>query len=318
MLAYVLRRLLVAAPVLVGILLISFILVQLMPGDPVRALMSPEEMAASPEYVARRRAELGLDDPVLVQFLAWVRELAQGHLGYSFHGRVPVAELIGERIGPTVLLALVALAIALIVGISIGVVAALRQNSWFDYLASIGSMAAVSIPAFFLGLMAIYIFSIQLGILPTGGLRSLTSDGSLGDSIRHLVLPAGVLAASLVGPYVRYTRQGMLEVLRQDFMTTARAKGVPRFGVVVGHGLRNTLIPLTTVIALQLPGLLTGVLIIEVIFSWPGLGQLVYDSIIGRDYPVIIATVFFSAVLVMVANLLADLLAAVLDPRIRL
>lgn len=318
MLAYVARRLLIAVPVLFGILLISFILVQMMPGDPVRALMSPEEMAASPEFIERRREELGLNDPVVVQFFTWVRELFQGNLGYSFHRKTAVTEMIGERLGPTILLAVTGLVLGLAIGVTIGVIAALKQNSWFDYVSAAASMAAVSIPAFFLGLAAIYVFSVQLGVLPAGGMRSLAGEGSFTDSVRHLILPASVLAASLIGPYVRFTRQGMLEVLRQDYMTTAKAKGVPRFGVVVGHGLRNTLIPLTTVIALQIPGLLAGVLIIEVIFSWPGLGRLTFDAVGGRDYPVLIAGVFLSAVLVLVFNLLSDLLAAVLDPRIRL
>ncbi|NDL56667.1 ABC transporter permease [Phytoactinopolyspora mesophila] len=319
MLTYVVRRLIIAVPVLFGILLISFVLVQMMPGDPVRAMLSPEELTASPEYVARRRAELGLDDPVVLQFVAWVREVAQGNLGYSFRRRVPVTQMIGDRLAPTVLLASVALAFAVVIGMAVGVVAALKQNSWFDYLSAVGSMAAISIPNFFLGLIAIYVFAIKLGVLPTGGMRTLAAaDTTLGDSLRHLVLPAGVLAANLVGPYVRFTRQGMLEVLRQDYMTTAVAKGVPRRGVILRHGLHNTLIPLTTVIALNIPALLTGVLIVEILFSWPGLGRLTFEAIVGRDYPVIIAMVFMSAVLVMVFNLLADLLAAVLDPRIRL
>ena len=319
MLSYLARRLLVAVPVLFGILLVSFFLIQLMPGDPVTALMSPEERGASPELVARRRAELGLDEPVVVQFFAWLAEVLQGNLGYSFHSRGSVTQLIAERLGPTLLLTLTALVVAVLSGVAIGVLAALRQNTWFDYVSSVLSMAAISIPTFFLGLTAIYVFSIQLGVLPTGGMRTLSADdASLWDGIRHLLLPAGVLAAYLVGPYVRFTRQGMLEVLRQDYMTTARAKGVPRLAIVVGHGLRNTLIPLTTVIAMQIPALLTGVLMIEVIFSWPGLGSLAYDAVGGRDYPVLIATVLLGALLVMIFNLFADLLAAALDPRIRL
>ncbi|WP_129670085.1 ABC transporter permease [Phytoactinopolyspora endophytica] len=319
MLSYIAHRIIISVPVLAGILTISFVLVRMMPGDPVRALMSPEEIAASPEFVARRRAELGLDDPIPVQFIAWVREVSQGNLGYSFRQRVSVTQMIGDRLGQSVLLALTGLIIALVVGIIIGVLAALKQNSWLDYLSSAGSMIAVSIPIFFLGLIAIYVFAIRLGAFPTGGMRTLTAEGtSLADTARHLALPAGVLAVNLMGPYVRYTRQGMLEVLRQDYLVTAKAKGVPQLSIAVTHALRNALLPLTTVIALQIPFLLTGLVIIEVIFSWPGLGHLMFTAIGGRDYPVIVAMVFMSAVLVMVFNLLADLLAAVLDPRIRI
>lgn len=319
MLTYAARRLTIAVPVLIGILFISFVFVQLLPGDPIRALLSPEEAAASPEYIARRRDELGLDESLLIQFVTWVREALQGNLGYSFHQRVAVTELIAERIGPTILLVTAGVSVALLIGVLVGVLAALKQNSLFDYASAVGSMITISIPNFFLGLVAIYVFSLWLGILPTGGMRTLAApDTSLWDSIRHMVLPVGVLAATLVGPYVRLTRQSMLDVLRQDFVTTARAKGVPRRGVVVRHGLRNALVPLVTVLAIQIPELLGGVLIIEMIFSWPGLGRLAFDSVIGRDYPVIIALALTSALLVLAFNLLADLVTAALDPRIRL
>ncbi|AYY12413.1 ABC transporter permease [Actinobacteria bacterium YIM 96077] len=320
MLSYVGRRLLISVPVLFGILGISFIFVQMLPGDPVRALMSPEELAtASPEYIEQRRSELGLDKPIFVQFAAWIGEVLQGNLGHSFRRNTPVADMIFERIGPTAILAITALSIALIIGVLLGTFAALKQNSWFDYLSSVTSMMAVSIPNFFLGLMAIYIFSISLGIFPTGGMRTLAaSNPSALDRVHHLILPALVLAINLIGPYVRYTRQSMLEVIRQDYITTARAKGVPWMKVVFGHGLRNALIPLTTVIAIQVPILLTGLLVIETIFSWPGLGRLTFESIMGRDYPVIVAIVFISAVFVVLFNLLADVTAAALDPRIRL
>jgi peptide/nickel transport system permease protein len=318
-LAYVARRLLISVPVLLGILVVSFVFLQMLPGDPVRAMLKPEQLAgASPEYLAQRRAELGLDGPVPVQFVAWIRQLLQGNLGYSFHKSVPVTHLIGERIWPTVILAFTGMGIALLVGVSIGVLAALRQNSLFDYVSATGSIIAVSIPGFFLGLIAIYVFALWLGILPSGGIRTLGADPTFGDSLGHLVLPVGVLSSTLVGPYVRFTRQSMLEVLHQDHITTARAKGVPRRGVIIGHGLRNALIPLTTILCLQIPGLLSGVLIIEQLFSWPGLGRLGFQAVMSRDYPVVMAFVLLGSTLVMIFNLLADLLAAVLDPRIRL
>lgn len=315
---YVIRRLAISVPVVLGILLISYVLVQMMPGDPVRAMMSPEEIAASPELVEFRREQLGLNQPVLVQFFVWLRELSQGNLGFSIRRGVPVGDMIAERVGPTVLLASVGLLLALVVGVTIGILSALKQNTWIDYSASVGSVAAISIPSFFLGLLAIYVFSISLGLLPSAGTRTLGAEPSLANSIKHLTLPACVLAASLVGSFVRFTRQGMLEVLRQDHITTAKAKGVPYRRIIVKHGLRNALIPLTTMLAVLIPGLLGGVLIVETIFSWPGLGRLFFESIGARDYPVVISMVLISAILVVACNLLADLLAAVLDPRIRL
>lgn len=320
MLTFLVRRVALAIPVLFGILLIAFIFVHMLPGDPAQMMMSPDQLAGpdSAQYLARRRAELGLDQPLPVQFLAWARDVFQGNLGYSYHQRVPVTELIGQRVGATFLLTGAGVALALVIGVPTGVFAALRQNSWFDYTAAAGSMLAISIPVFFLGMAGIYVFAIWLGILPSGGMNSLGQQGSFVDTLEHLILPAGVLSAVLVGPYVRYTRASMLEVMRQDFITTANAKGVPRRGVVVAHGLRNALVPLITVLAVQVPALLAGAVVTETIFSWPGLGRLVLEAINSRDYPVILAIVMMSAVLVMLFTLIADVVTALLDPRIRL
>jgi peptide/nickel transport system permease protein len=180
------------------------------------------------------------------------------------------------------------------------------------------SMVAISIPVFFLGLMAIYFFSLQLGWFPPGGRATLGIQDSLSDTVSHLTLPACVLASVLIGPYVRYVRQSMLEVLSMDYIRTAVAKGVPRTRIIFRHALRNALIPLTTVLAIQIPALLAGTLVIETVFAWPGLGQMVYQAISDRDYPIILAVVLLSATLVVVFNLIADIVAAVLDPRIRI
>lgn len=318
MLRYLLRRLLIAIPVLFGILFLAFIMTRSLPGDPLLMMMNVEEFNASEEYLEQRREQLGLDQPVPVQYVAWVGEVFQGNLGTSFHRREPVLDLIGGRIGPTVLLTGSSVLLALLIGVPTGVFAAIKQNSWFDYTSATGSMLAISIPNFFLGLMAIFFFSLQLGWLPTGGLYSLGTEPTLWNRIHHLIMPAGVLSAVLIGPYVRYTRQSMLDVLRQDYITTATAKGVPRRSILIFHGLRNALVPLTTVIAIQIPALLAGTVIIETIFTWPGMGQLVLEGITRRDYPIIIGVVVVSAVLVMIFNLIADLLAAILDPRIRI
>ncbi len=319
MLAFVTRRIGIAIPVLFGIMLLGFVFVHMLPGDPVQLLISPDQLTGpdSAAYLEAARQELGLDKPLPVQFLLWAKDVVTGNFGMSYAQRVPVTEVIGPRWTATVTLALSAVVIALVVGVPAGVVSALRQNTWVDYTSATVSMLAISIPVFFLGLLAIYVFAIVLGVLPSGGMNTL-GEQSFADSLRHLILPACTLAAVLVGPFVRYTRASLLDVLRQDFITTAEAKGVPQTQVVVSHGLRNALIPLVTVLAVQVPALLAGTVITETIFSWPGLGKATLDAISARDYPVILAVVLLSAVLVMVFNLLADIAAALLDPRIRL
>ena len=318
MLAYLIRRILIAVPVLLGILAMTFVLVHMLPGDPATALLTPEELQGDPDIIERRRAELGLDQPIPVQYVAWLGELFDGNLGVSFHRKVPVAEMIKPRVVPTLILSGSGVLVALAIGVPVGIAAALRQNTKFDYASGVGSMLSISIPTFFQGLIAIYVFSIWLRWLPSGGMRTLGIPPSGQDLLKHLILPAGVLSAVLMGPYVRYTRQSLLDVLRLDHVTTARAKGVPYMGVVVKHAFRNSLIPLTTVLAVQIPALLAGTVIIEYVFSWPGMGRLVIEGINTRDYPVILAVVMITAVLVLVFNFLADTTAAILDPRIRL
>lgn len=320
MLSYTIRRLLIAVPVLLGIMLIAFVFVHLLPGDPVRLQIDPTQLTGpdSQQYLAHKRAELGLDKPLPVQWLYWMKQMFTGNFGYSFQQGLPVTTLIGQRAGATVLLSLTAVVLAVVIAIPIGVLAAVKQNSVVDYGASALSMLAISIPVFFLGLMAIYLFALQWHLFPTGGRQTLGVPSSLSDTLSHLAMPACVLAAVLLGPYVRYVRQSMLDVLRQDFITTAKAKGASTTRVIFRHALRNALIPLTTVLAVQIPALLAGTVVIETVFAWPGLGQLVFQSIQGLDYPVILCVVLISAILVLVCNLLADLIAAVLDPRIRL
>jgi peptide/nickel transport system permease protein len=320
MAAFVLRRLAIAVPVIIGILILAFCFVHLLPGSPMQMLIPPNDLSgpASAKYIANMEAQFGLNKPLPLQWLDWMGQLFQGNLGYSYNQQVSVTSLIGQRIGGTLLLSLTALLLALVIAIPLGVTAALKQRSWFDYLAVGVSMLAISIPVFFLGLMAIYFFSLRLGWLPPGGRNTLGAVNSLADTIKHLAMPACVLAAVLLGPYVRYVRQSMLEVLRMDYIRTAIAKGVPRRQVIFGHALRNALIPLTTVLAIQIPALLAGTLVIETVFAWPGLGKLVYDAISNRDYPIILAVVMLSAALVVAFNVVADIVAALLDPRIRL
>jgi len=320
MVAFIARRLAIAVPVLLGILLIAFFFVHLLPGSPIQMMINPNQLSGpdSTKYLASLKSELGLDKPLPVQWFDWMVQVFRGNLGYSYQENVPVTTLISQRVGATVTLSLTALLLALVIAVPVGVVAAFKQRSWFDYVSVGLSMVAISIPVFFLGLMAIYFFSLHLGWFPPGGRNTLGVEDSLSDTISHLALPGCVLASVLIGPYVRYVRQSMLEVLHMDYIRTAIAKGVPRMRIVFRHALRNALIPLTTVLAIQIPALLAGTLVIETVFAWPGLGQMVYQAINDRDYPVILAVVMLSAALVVVFNLIADIVAAVLDPRIRI
>jgi ABC-type dipeptide/oligopeptide/nickel transport system permease component len=316
---WLIRRLLISIPVLLGITVLSFIFVRLAPGDPVRMMINPEYLAGgAEEYIALRRAELGLDKPLPVQYVAWVGEVARGNLGYSFFDRRPVGDILKERIWPTVELMGTALVLALLVGIPIGLTAAMRQYSPFDYASAIISLATISTPSFFLGLAAIYIFSLKLNLVPTSGMFTAGAPRTLGDDLHHLILPAAILGLNLSGPFVRYARSSLLEVIRQDYLTTARAKGLPGRIVVMRHAVPNALIPLITVIGIQVPLLFAGAVVIEQIFSWPGMGQMALASITQRDYPVLTGFILIVALLVLVSNLLADFAYAVVDPRIRL
>jgi peptide/nickel transport system permease protein len=316
---WIIRRLLISIPVLLGITMLSFVFVRLAPGDPVRMMINPEYMAGgAEEYIQRVRAQLGLDRPLPVQYVAWLGEVLQGNLGYSYFDRRPVTEVIRERVWPTVELMGAALTLALCVGIPIGLLAAIRQYSALDYASAVISLATISTPSFFLGLAAIYIFSLKLNLLPTSGMFTAGAPRTFWDDLQHLILPATILGLNLAGPFVRYARSSLLEVIRQDYLTTARAKGLKQRLVIVRHALPNALIPLITVVGIQIPALFAGAVVIEQIFSWPGMGQLALASITQRDYPVLVGFILIVAVLVMFSNLLADVAYAVVDPRIRL
>jgi peptide/nickel transport system permease protein len=316
---WIIRRILISIPVLLGITLCSFVFVRLAPGDPVRMMINPEYMAGGAEdYIARQRALLGLDQPLPVQYVAWLAELGRGNMGYSFFDRRPVGDIIKERVWPTTELMGAALLLALVVGVPLGLLAAIRQYSLLDYASAVLSLATISTPSFFLGLAAIYVFSLKLNLLPTSGMFTAGSPRGIGDDLQHLVLPAAILGLNLAGPFVRYARSSLLEVVRQDYLTTARAKGLKGLTVVVRHALPNALIPLITVVGIQVPALFAGAVIVEQIFSWPGMGQLALASISQRDYPVLMGFTMVIAVLVLISNLCADIAYAIVDPRIRL
>lgn len=312
--AYVLRRLGAAVPVLIGIMLLSFVLVQSMPGDPLQMLIPPELLQGNEEFVAAQRARYGLDDPLIIQFLHWGKELLKGNLGYSFHIAQPVRDVLIERAWSSFVLMGGSMLLAFATAVPVGMRAALRRNKTFDHVASALGMSVIAIPSFFTALLAIYVFGVKLRWLPAGGVGH---DGFL-DYIEHAVLPIAVLAAVLFGPYMRYTRQAALEVLNEPYITAARARGVSPSKVVFKHVLKNAAIPIATVTIVQIPLLVGGAIVVEKMFAWPGTGGLVFNAITTRDYPVIIGFTLVVAVIVVISQLLLDLVIAWLDPRVRL
>ncbi|MDR7482523.1 MAG: ABC transporter permease [Armatimonadota bacterium] len=311
---YLVRRALVALPILLGITVLSYLIMSLTPGDPVTMLVNPSMSEADMEI--KRRA-LGLDQPVYVRYVRWLGEVLRGNLGYSFSSGAPVAKRIGERIGPTLTLTGTALGLSYLIAVPTGVLVAVRRYTWTDYVATFFAFLGISLPTFFLGLAGIYVFALRLRWLPTGGTMTLGGDGGVLDLAWHLVLPASVLAVAGAGALMRYVRSSMLEVLGQDYVRTARAKGLAEVLVLRRHALRNALIPVVTLAGLQIPALLAGAVITEQIFEWPGMGRLTIEAINQRDYPVLMGITLITAVLVAAGNLLADLTYAYIDPRIR-
>ncbi len=314
---YILRRLMISIPVLFGITLVTYLIVAMAPGDPVSALVNPEQVAElGPGWLEQQREELGLNKPLPVRYGLWMKEILQGNLGYSYSDRQPVADKISERIWPTFKLMLTVQLLALLIAVPIGIVSAVKQYSFIDYFATIFGFTTISIPSFFLALAGIYIFAIKLRILPTAGMSTIGEPPSILDSLHHLILPATVLGLAQAAPLIRYTRSSMLETIRQDYVRVARAKGLSEGNVLIRHALRNALIPLVTVIALTLPQMLGGTVIIEQVFSWPGMGTLAIKAVRGRDYPTIMAINMIGAVAILISSLIADVIYAWIDPRI--
>jgi peptide/nickel transport system permease protein len=314
--AFIIRRLLIALPVTLLITLIMFVIINLAPGDPIDMFVGQQGL--KPDEIERLRADLGLNEPVYVRYVKWLGQLFQGNLGYSYLDNQPVIHRLAERLVPTVSLMIFVILLSHAVALPIGVLSAIRQYSWLDYLATGVAFFGVSFPNFFAGLVAIYIFSLSLGWLPTGGLETMGAGFSVADRLYHLLLPGMVLAFREMGVLVRYTRSSMLDVIRQDYVRTARAAGLSEWSVTFRHALRNALLPLITMLGLMIPRLFAGVVIIEQIFQWPGMGRLAIEAILSRDYPVLMGLTLGSAVAVLVGNLLADILYAMADPRIRL
>jgi len=314
LLQYLLKRILVALPVLVGVTAISYLIISLAPGNAVDILIDPNQ---TPGQAQRMREELGLNQPIPVRYAKWLGELARGNLGYSFLTRRPVAERISERLSPTLSLAFAAIFVAYLVALPVGVISATRQYSAADYVSTGFALIGNSLPTFFLGLSFIYLFSVRVRWFPTGGMSTIGATPTPNDFIVHLTLPALVLGMSILGAVMRYARSSMLEVMRQDFVRTARAKGVTGRTVIYKHALRNALIPVITLLGIQLPVLFGGAIITEQVFGWPGMGRLTIEAITQRDYPVLMALNLVTAVMVVGGGLFSDVLYVVVDPRIR-
>jgi peptide/nickel transport system permease protein len=315
---FILKRIVVSVPVLIGVTMLSFLFVSLAPGDPVTAMISPADRATlGPEWVAERKHQLGLDKPVMVRYGIWLGQVVRGNLGYSLVGGQSVALQVRQRLGPTALLMGSALFLAICLGIPLGIVAAVRQYSIIDYIATVFGFLTISTPSFFLGLGLMYIFAVRMGVLPTSGMRTLGVPHSTRDLAEHMILPVTVLALVQTPLIMRFARATMLETLRQDFVTTARAKGLRERAVLVRHAFRNALIPLITILGISLAELFSGAVITETIFQWPGMGLLIIRAVNSRDYPLILGTIMVTATLVLLSNLIADILYGVADPRIR-
>lgn len=308
---YLLSRLLQAVALVVVVSIVMFALIAGAPGGP--AILVQQDVTAEAAETMRRN--LGLDDPIHVQYLRWASRMLRGDAGVSLSNSRPVATLLGQRFGATALLASAALGLAIVVAIPVGVLSALWRNRPFDRIATALAFMGVSVPNFWLGIMMIILFSVTLGWLPSAGTGG--GDAPWDARLRHLIMPAVVLSASSLAQLTRYTRASMISVLREDFIRTARAKGVPQSAVLTRHALRNGLIPVITVIGVIMPRLFSGAAITESIFAWPGLGRLAVDAALQRDFPVIMSLTLLVSVLVIVASLVVDLLYAVVDPRIR-
>ncbi|HEY0201194.1 MAG TPA: glutathione ABC transporter permease GsiC [Burkholderiaceae bacterium] len=304
MLHYVVRRLLGLLPTLLIVAVLVFLFVHMLPGDPARLAAGPD---AGPETVALVRQELGLDQPLPQQFAHFFVRLLQGDLGTSLRSQRPVATEIGERFMPTLLLTVTSMAWAVVFGMGIGIVSALWRNQWPDRLGMTLAVSGISFPAFALGMVLMQVFSVQLGWLPTVG----------ADSWRHYILPSLTLGAAVAAVMARFTRASFIEVIGEDFVRTARAKGVPEKWVVFKHCLRNALIPVVTMMGLQFGFLLGGSIVVEAVFNWPGLGRLLVDSVDMRDYPVIQALVLLFSLEFILINLAVDVLYGLINPAIR-
>ena len=320
MINYILRRLAQTFAVILVLSFVCFYLMSLMPGDPIDIMVSSNPKITA-EDVARLKALYGLDQPIHIRYANWVGNILSGDLGYSRTYRVPVEEIMGPRLVNTFWLSFAALSLSLLVALPLGIYTALKPNSKFDYIVNFFSFAGISIPSFWLALVLIIVFAVKFPILPAGGTMTITDEqlgfwATLIDRAQYLVLPVLSLSIQQIGRFSRFTRSTMIEVMRNDFIRTAKAKGLNRQVVIWKHGFRNALIPLITILALSFSSLFSGAILTETVFAYQGVGKLVYDSIVGNDYNVAMISFVISVSMVLLANFIADILYGVADPRI--
>ena len=302
-------------PLLLGISLVLFAVIHLAPGGPLDVYA--DNPSVTPAALARISTAYGLDRPLPIQYLLWLKSMLTGDWGFSIRTGRPVLVELAERIGPTLELGGLAMGLAFVLAVPLAVAGAARAGGWIDHLLGAMSLLGLSIPVFWLALLLQLLFSVALGWLPSAGLRSIGGDGSLGDRLAHIVMPASVLALATLASWSRYLRAGMMDALGQDYVRTARAKGVGDITVLFHHALRNAIVPAVSVIALDLASVISGAVITEAVFGWPGVGALFIESMDGRDYPVLMGVLMMGSAAVILANLLADLVQAALDPRLR-
>ena len=315
MAAFLAKRLLIAIPTIFGVTLVVFTVIQVTPGDPAAIAAGP---VASDEQIEELRERLGLDKPIIVQYFNWIGNAAQGDLGRSIQFRRPVTEQIVDKAGNTALLVFTAVGIAAVVGIGLGLLSGSRPNTWMDRVARVFGSMGISMPEFALGIVLIIIFSVELDILPTSGMRppgSTTTE--FGELAKHLVLPAVTLAVPQIAITMRLTRSSFLQVISQDYIRTARAKGLSESLVLSRHALRNILIPLVTIVGWQLGYLLSASILVETVFGWPGLGALMVLAVDGRDFPLLQGTTLVLALAVVLANIIVDMSYGLIDPRVK-
>lgn len=320
MINFILRRIVQTLIVIVILSYVCFGLMSLMPGDPVELMISANPKITAAD-VARLRSFYGLDQPIYERYFNWVSDIAKGELGYSRTYRIPVTEMMGPALTSTFILSTVSLAFSLLVAIPLGIICALKPNSRVDYVVNLFNFAGISVPSFWLGIVLIIIFAVKLQWLPAGGYQTTgveyeTLMEELLDKAAYLILPVISLSIQSIGRFSRFTRSAMLEAMRNDFIRTARAKGLASNVVIWKHGFRNALIPLITVVALSISSIFSGALITETLFAYPGVGRLIYSSIIGNDFNVAMVSFIISVSMVLLMNLVADLLYGVVDPRV--
>ena len=311
---YIVKRFSVGFMVLFFITFLSYLIINFSPGDPATLYVSPD---ATEQQIDLVRESLGLNHSLPVRYFYWLKEMLQGNLGNSFATRQPVTSILMERVGPTLLLMGVSLLVAYLVAIPLGIYSAVKQNTWVDHFITGTSILGVSVPNFFFGLFMIYIFAVQLKWLPTGGMYTLGSNGGFVERVQHLILPVIVVASTISANMIRYVRSSMIDIFGENYLKTAKAKGLKPRQIIFKHGIRNAFVPIITIVASDIPKLIGGAIVTEQIFQWPGLGALTISSIQSRDYNVLMAITLFSAIAVLVANILMDIFYAAADPRIR-